>query len=98
MTMTGGRTRQMPTGMGGDVGVDAVAMKPLLFVNDLDLAPGGVIYFTDSSWKYTRAEHAIEVRCVGSRSGRSYHWLGPGPDLPIQWGSATDRRRSVFHL
>lgn len=36
--------------------------RPLLFTNTLDLLPNGDFYFTDSSWKFGRAEHSIDVR------------------------------------
>jgi len=42
-------------------GMDPQAVAPLKFFNDLEITPDGNVYFTDSSWRYTRAEHPIEV-------------------------------------
>jgi hypothetical protein len=39
----------------------AVRYRDLLFTNTLDIMANGDLYFTDSSWKFTRAEHAVDV-------------------------------------
>jgi hypothetical protein len=38
--------------------------RPLRFLNDLTLAPDGSIYFTDSSWKHSRAHNRVSNACI----------------------------------
>lgn len=51
---------QWPSNQGPHL--DPAVTRPLLLLNDLDFgSDGSTVYFTDSSWKWTRAEHPIEV-------------------------------------
>ena len=38
--------------------------RPLRFLNDLTLAPDGSIYFTDSSWKHSRAHNRVSTAAL----------------------------------
>jgi len=65
---------QQPTTPNTDGLLDPVVNLPTRIVNDLEIGANGVIYFTDSSFKWSRAEHPIEVGFPG-RSFKSF-WTG----------------------
>lgn len=61
-----GLMRVGPEGGQASVLADAVDGVPLRFTNDLDIAPDGSVYFTDSSSKYQRRSCVQEFREVPS--------------------------------
>ncbi len=67
--------------------VHAGIRKPLRFSNDLDIVPGsGDIVFTDSTWAWSRAEHAVDIT-DGAPRGRLFRYVAATQELqPIICG------------
>jgi hypothetical protein len=61
---------------GGDAMHPGVS-KPLRFSNDMDIMPDGSgdVFFTDSTWAWSRAEHAVEI-VDGAPRGRLLRYDG----------------------